>query len=294
MTLLVLAALLACVFLSAYLLVDAATTRRAVVPDKAEAPVADVPPGAPAFVKVFYPLITLLSGATALIGWPNYRERAAVDIKRSGWGGDFTVDHLLALKFLIATFGALFLALLFAVLRNPAMFLVVAAVLFFVPDRLLRGSRQAREREIIRALPGAVDVLSLSVEAGLEFLIALERLVKRGLSGPLRDELTVVLNEIRMGTTRSDALRNMATRLEIPQVSSFVSTLVQADLLGASIGDVLKMQAEFLRTERFQRAEKAGGQATQKIIFPMLLFIFPAVLIIVIAPVVLKFIYQDY
>jgi tight adherence protein C len=139
-----------------------------------------------------------------------------------------------------------------------------------------------------------VDVLSLSVEAGLEFLIALERLVKRGLSGPLRDELTAVLNDIRLGTTRSEALRAMASRLEIPQLSSFVSTLVQADLLGASIGDVLKSQASFLRTERFQRAEKAGGQATQKIIFPMLLFIFPAVLLVVIAPIALKFIYQDF
>ena len=86
----------------------------------------------------------------------------------------------------------------------------------------------------------------------------------------------------------------MAARLEIPQLSSFVSTLVQADLLGASIGDVLKSQAAFLRTERFQRAEKAGGQATQKIIFPMLLFIFPAVLLVVIAPIALKFIYQDF
>jgi len=140
----------------------------------------------------------------------------------------------------------------------------------------------------------SVDVLSLSVEAGLEFLIALERLVKRGLSGPLRDELTAVLNDIRLGTTRSEALRAMATRLEIPQVGSFVSTLIQADLLGASIGDVLKSQASFLRTERFQRAEKAGGQATQKIIFPMLLFIFPAVLLVVIAPVALKFIYSDF
>ncbi len=293
MNLLVLGGLLACVFLSVYLFLDAATTRKAVVPDKADVPVSDVPAGAPAFVKVFFPIIAALAGVTSFIRWPTYRERAANDIARSGWG-DFTVDQLLALKVLVALVGGLVGALIFQVLRNPAMFLIVAAVLFYVPDRLLRASRQAREHQIIRALPGAVDVLSLSVEAGLEFLIALERLVKRGLSGPLRDELTAVLNEIRLGTTRSDALRNMAARLEIPQMSSFVSTLVQADLLGASIGDVLKMQAEFLRTERFQRAEKAGGQATQKIIFPMLLFIFPAVLIIVIAPVVLKFIYQDY
>lgn len=282
---------LACTFASVVLLFSGPGTVKS---RDAVAPVSEVPPGAPAFVKVFFPVIAAFAGPAKLIGWPAYRERAAREIARSGWGDGFTVNHLLATKILTAIFIPLFGALLFAIVRNPAMFIMVAALAFFLPDRLLAGSRAARERQILRALPGAVDVLSLSVEAGLEFLIALERLVKRGLSGPLRDELTAVLNDIRLGTTRSDALRAMATRLEIPQLSSFVSTLVQADMLGASIGDVLKSQAAFLRTERFQRAEKAGGQATQKIIFPMMLFIFPAVLLVVAAPIVLKFIYQDF
>lgn len=254
----------------------------------------EVPPGAPAVVKVFFPVVSAVAGPASGIGWPAYRARAAWTIARSGWGDSFTVNHLLALKILSAIVVPLCAALLFAMFRNPAFFLLAAVGAFFIPDMMLNSSRKARERELVRALPGAVDVLSLSVEAGLEFLIALERLVKRGLSGPLRDELTAVLNDIRLGTTRSDALRSMATRLEIPALSSFVSTLVQADMLGASIGDVLKSQAAFLRSERFQRAEKAGAQATQKIIFPMLFFIFPAVLLVVIAPVVLKFIYQDF
>ena len=258
------------------------------------APRGEVPEGAPAFVKVFFPLISAFAIIGKAIKWPNYRERAAVSIARSGWGDTFTLNHLLGLKILMAMAMPLVGAVLFAPVRNPAIFLLAAVLAFFVPDLMLNSSRKAREAQIVRALPGAVDVLSLSVEAGLEFLIALERLVKRGLSGPLRDELTAVLNDIRLGTTRSEALRAMAARLEIPQLSSFVSTLVQADLLGASIGDVLKSQAAFLRTERFQRAEKAGGQATQKIIFPMLLFIFPAVLLVVIAPIALKFIYQDF
>ena len=258
------------------------------------APRGEVPQQAPAAVKVFFPIIALFSRLAAGVKWPSYRERATTAIARSGWGEPFTVDHLLALKMLTALFLPLFGAMLFPLIRNPAVFVIAAVIAFHLPDYLLAASRKAREREIVRALPGAVDVLSLSVEAGLEFLIALERLVKRGLSGSLRDELTAVLNDIRLGTTRSDALRGMAARLEIPQVSSFVSTLVQADMLGASIGDVLKSQASFLRTERFQRAEKAGGQATQKIIFPMMLFIFPAVLLIVIAPIALKFIYSDF
>ena len=284
---------LLCVFLSVVLLVSGPSGGSA-RQREASAPPGEVPEGSPAVVKVFFPLISALSRPAKAIRWPSYRDRAEVAIARSGWGDSFTVNHLLALKILSALVLPLTAALLFAPVRNPAVFLLAAGGAFFVPDMMLGSSRKARERQIIRSLPGAVDVLSLSVEAGLEFLIALERLVKRGLSGPLRDELTAVLNDIRLGTTRSEALRAMSTRLEIPQLSSFVSTLVQADLLGASIGDVLKSQAAFLRTERFQRAEKAGGQATQKIIFPMLLFIFPAVLLVVIAPIALKFIYSDF
>ncbi len=284
---------LACVFLAVVLLVSG-PSGGSVRQRDAAAPPGEVPEGAPAVVKVFFPLISRLAKPARAIAWPAYRARATVAIARSGWGDSFTVNHLLALKVLSAIFLPIGGALLFAIFRNPAIFLLAAVGAFFAPDQMLSSSRKARERQIVRALPGAVDVLSLSVEAGLEFLIALERLVKRGLSGPLRDELTAVLNDIRLGTTRSEALRAMAARLEIPQLSSFVSVLVQADLLGASIGDVLKSQAAFLRTERFQRAEKAGGQATQKIIFPMLLFIFPAVLLVVIAPIVLKFIYSDF
>jgi tight adherence protein C len=283
---------LVCLFLAVFLFLNSVgegTRRR-----DGSMPAGEVPQGAPAIIKVFFPLITALSRLMGAISWPAYRARAANDIARSGWGDGFSVNHLFAAKVLSAIFIPLFLALFFDLFRNPAFFVIAAIIAFHMPDQMLKSSRKARERAIVRTLPGAVDVLSLSVEAGLEFLIALERLVKRGLSGPLRDELTAVLNDIRLGTTRSDALRAMATRLEIPQVSSFVSTLVQADMLGASIGDVLKSQAAFLRTERFQRAEKAGGQATQKIIFPMLLFIFPAVLLVVIAPIVLKFIYQDF
>jgi tight adherence protein C len=282
-----------CAFLSVVLLV-AGPSGGSARQREASAPSGEVPEGSPAVVKVFFPLISALAGPARAIRWPSYRDRAEVAIARSGWGDSFTVNHLLALKILSALVLPLTAALLFAPVRNPAVFLLAAVGAFFVPDMMLSSSRKARERQIVRSLPGAVDVLSLSVEAGLEFLIALERLVKRGLSGPLRDELTAVLNDIRLGTTRSEALRAMAARLEIPQVGSFVSTLVQADLLGASIGEVLKSQASFLRTERFQRAEKAGGQATQKIIFPMLLFIFPAVLLVVIAPIALKFIYSDF
>lgn len=241
-------------------------------------------------IRLLYPLIDVLAPLAARVRWSGYRARAALELKRAAMSDSVTVDHLLAMKAVFAVVVPLVGQLVLPMLANPVAFLAAAAIAFFLPDRLVSAVRQGRARQILRALPGAVDVLSLSVEAGLEFLIALQRLVERGAAGPLRDELSTVLNDTRLGKTRSEALKALAARVEIPEVSSFVSVLVQADMLGASIGPVLHQQAERMRVERFQRAEKAGGQATQKIIFPMILFIFPAVLLVILAPVALKFI----
>jgi tight adherence protein C len=101
--------------------------------------------------------------------------------------------------------------------------------------------------------------------------------------------MATILNDIRLGKSRSDALKGFASRVSITEVSSFVSMLVQADMLGASIGPVLRQQAERMRVERFQRAEKAGARATQKILIPLAFFIFPAVLIVIMGPVALQF-----
>jgi tight adherence protein C len=129
----------------------------------------------------------------------------------------------------------------------------------------------------------------LSVEAGLDFLAAIQRLVERSSPGPLRDEMATVLNDVRLGTPRAQSLKQLGNRVPVPEVTSFVSVLVQADMLGASIGPVLQSQAERMRIERFQRAEKEGAKATQKILIPLVFFIFPAVLIVIIGPVILQY-----
>jgi tight adherence protein C len=195
------------------------------------------------------------------------------------------------MKVITAVATPVVLSFLFDLFKSTPFFLLGILGGFYLPDRLVADLRKSRERQIVRALPGAVDVLSLSVEAGLEFLLAIQRLVERRRFGPLRDELTTVLNDIRLGTSRAEALKAFAARVEMPEVSSFVSVLVQADALGASIGPVLQAQAERMRTERFQRAEREGAKASQKILFPLVLFIFPSVLLVIIGPVVLNFIY---
>ena len=147
-------------------------------------PKGEVPEGAPGPVKVFFPLISAFAGPARAVKWPSYRERSVAAIARAGWGDAFTMNHLIGMKILMAIVVPVLAALLLAAVRNPAVFLLTGVLAFFAPDVMLSNSRKAREQAIIRTLPSAVDVLSLSVEAGLEFLIALERLVKRGLSGP--------------------------------------------------------------------------------------------------------------
>jgi tight adherence protein C len=245
----------------------------------------------PITLKWPYLLSAPIAPLMRYITWPSYRERTTILLRRAGILDVISVDHLLAIKLLSAIFVPIVMATVFEMFRNPALFVATIVGGFLLPDQLVKDLKKKRERAIVRALPGSVDVLSLSVEAGLEFLMAIRRLVERGAAGPLRDELATILNDIRLGETRANALKAFAKRIEIPEVSSFVSVLVQADALGASIGPVLQQQAERMRVERFQRAEKEGAKASQKILFPLVLCIFPAVLIVILGPVALNFIY---
>jgi tight adherence protein C len=245
----------------------------------------------PITLKWPYPLMELLAPLMRFVRWPSYREKTTILLQRAGILDVVSVDHLLGMKLLSAIVVPLLMAAVFVMFRNPLLFVLAIIGGFMLPDQLVKDLKKKREKAIVRALPGSVDVLSLSVEAGLEFLMALRRLVERGAAGPLRDELATILNDIKLGQTRAEGLKAFAKRIEIPEVSSFVSVLVQADALGASIGPVLAQQAERMRVERFQRAEKEGAKASQKILFPLVLCIFPAVLIVILGPVALNFIY---
>jgi tight adherence protein C len=245
----------------------------------------------PLWLRLSLPVANMLLPLAQMVGWKRHRATLATGLERAGIGEVVSVDQLMSVKLLAAVVTPLFAAQVLPLFANPAMFLVAAIGGFVLPDRLVADLRKKRDRQILRSLPGAVDMLSLSVEAGLEFLIAIHRLVERGAPGPLRDELAVVLNDIRLGKSRADALKAFGARVEVADVSSFVSVLVQADALGASIGPVLKSQAERMRVERFQRAEREGARANQKILFPLVLCIFPAVLIVILGPTILRFIY---
>jgi tight adherence protein C len=167
------------------------------------------------------------------------------------------------------------------------LFVVVMGLLgFFLPVIWLGGRIRRRQDEIVKTLPDALDLLTISVEAGLPFDGAMQRVADKW-DNELSRAFQRLLTELQVGKSRSDALRDMAERMDVPDITSFVAALVQADQLGISIAKVLRIQSEQMRIKRRQRAEEKAQQAPIKMLIPMTFLIFPTILIIILGPAVL-------
>ena len=154
---------------------------------------------------------------------------------------------------------------------------------YMAPEFWLGRKIRARSWAMILQLPDALDLLTISVEAGLGFDAALAKVVEK-MEGPLVDEFRQALAEVRMGRTRRDALRDVATRADAQPVSNFIGAIVQAEQLGVPIAKVLQIQSNQLRIERRQRAEEAAAKAPVKMLFPMVGCIFPTIFIVILGP----------
>jgi tight adherence protein C len=154
---------------------------------------------------------------------------------------------------------------------------------FVLPELYLRQLIGRRQHEIQRVMPDALDLLCVSVQAGLGFDAALARLCQKS-DNELTREFNRMLQEVRVGRPRREALKEVVARTQVPDLSNFVSAIIQADQLGVSITQVLTVQAEQMRTVRRQRAEELAAQAPLKMLFPMLIFIFPALCIVILGP----------
>ena len=183
-------------------------------------------------------------------------------------------------------------AILMSVMENPLpiAYLIAPILGFFFPDIWLHDTRKKRELAVVRAMPVYLDFITMCVEAGLNLTGALGQAMEKAPPGPLRNEFAIVLRDLRSGLSRADALKRMADRLEIPEVTSFISAVIQAEKMGASLVSVLKVQSEQRRNERFQRAEKMAMEAPVKLIAPLIIFIFPVTFIVLGFPIVMKFI----
>ena len=164
--------------------------------------------------------------------------------------------------------------------------LAVAGV--FLPFLWLRRRARNRRTAIWRSLPDAFDMITVCVEAGLG-LDAAMRQVSAKLRGPFSDEISLMLRQVGMGRPRRDALEDMAHRVDVPEVATFVHAVVQAEQLGTSLGRVLRAQSVSLRTQRRQRAEEVARRAPVKMVFPLVLFIMPTFFIVTIGPVAVHF-----
>ncbi len=162
-----------------------------------------------------------------------------------------------------------------------------AAVGGILPELLLRQRQTERRMRIVRALPDVLDLLTVSVNAGLGFDSALMKVTEK-MKGPLSTEMGQVLHEIKMGVARRDALKALADRTGVEELRAFVSTIIQADQLGVSISKVLRLQSEGLRQRRKQRAEEMALKAPVKMLFPLVFFIFPTLFIVLLGPAVLQ------
>jgi len=150
-----------------------------------------------------------------------------------------------------------------------------------LPLLWLRDKLKSRKMSISRSLPYALDLLTLGVESGLDFTATLARIVKKLGDQPLAYEFAELLRQIRMGRPRGDALRDLGERVDVPELSSVVGSLIQADELGASLGPVLRIQSEQIRVRRSQRAEKLASEAPVKMLLPLVCFIFPTLFIMI-------------
>lgn len=239
-------------------------------------------------LRLSRPFLPHLMQVTQGLHLPEWRRKRQKQVLAAGMTGEITIEELLAFKAFMALLGLLLVAIFFSG-ASWWVFVLAPAAAFFYPDRWLADRVKQRGRAIARSLPDVVDMLALSVEAGLDFVAAMAKVVKKSRPGPLISELETTLAEMRVGASRSDALRNMAQRCDIRELNSFVTLLVQADKLGVSIAKVLRNQSERMRSERFQKAERLGAEASQKILFPLVLCIMPAVFIIFFGPLIVRF-----
>ena len=173
----------------------------------------------------------------------------------------------------------------------PIMGMMIAlgggALCFIAPDFYINNRVRAR-RELMRSdLPNVLDLLCVSVEAGLGFDAAVSKLSER-MEGPLVDEFGLVLHEMRIGESRAQALKSLAERVDLPETTSFVRAIVQADQLGISLGRILRVQGQDMRNRRQMAAEEKAMKAPVKMLFPTVLFIFPAMFIVVRGPAMLQ------
>ena len=248
----------------------------------------------PFLLRLLLPLTPNLFPFVTRPAFNRARELADRRLVAAGFDGLLDGREFLALKFLVPIILGTFW---FALLRGaahllpsieenlPALTFLGVFTLYMYPVFWLKQTLSARHRSIQRALPFVLDLLTLSVEAGMDFMSALQRNCESRRLDALNEELIRMIREIQLGTPRRVALGNMSKRVDLADLRSVTYSLIQADELGVSIGSILRIQADQMRQRRFDRAERLANEAPVKLLGPLMLFIFPCVFIILLGPI---------
>jgi tight adherence protein C len=246
---------------------------------------------APFVERTLRPLAARLSGSVSRITSSSFTERTEKRLALAGNPGDMRVADWLGIKAIGAIVGAILFFLLFIVVGfmnlpvplNFAMVPIGGLFGYTLPEFWLGGRVRKRQHAILLSIPDALDLLTISVRAGLGFDAALGKVVEK-LPGPLSDEFRRALAEVRVGKQRREALRDIVARTEVGPLTNFIGAIIQAEQLGVSISKVLQVQSEQLRIERRQRAEEAAAKAPIKMLFPLVGCIFPSLFIVILGP----------
>jgi tight adherence protein C len=241
--------------------------------------------------RLVSPVIERLARLVLRLNPKATHESVSYKLVSAGLSRRISPSTFLALKAALPL-GLIIVAVLLGVASNPLFgflfVLALGALGWIAPDFVVNSKIRSRQEAIRAQLPDALDLLAVSVEAGLGFDGAVAKLTQ-SLEGPLIDEFNLTLSEMRVGESRPEALRKLAERCQVPELSAFSRALIQADTLGISLGRILRVQAADTRDRRQAAAEEKAMKAPIKMLFPTVLFIFPVLFIVTIGPAVLGF-----
>jgi len=288
--------LFSCFSLVSYLLLEPVIitpTRRLVERVRGHLPKEQVsnPFSVPLYIRLIEPLIHLLTArierATPL------RYKKFLETKVDMLEIRYNVQQILLLKLLAFWFACTWLLIYTWMFSAPSFvfFVIVPLLLFFIPDFVLGQKLKKRREDILSELPYLMDTLSVVLEAGTGFDNALYKICERK-KGPLYAEFLKYLRELRMGSSRQDALLNMAKRIALPEMDSLVRSLIQGEKMGVSIATTIRLQAEQLRTKRIQRLREEAMKIPIKSLFPLVFFIFPPVFLVILGPAAIRIFQQ--
>jgi len=211
-------------------------------------------------------------------------------IMQAGVGKKFTPNSILSIQLMLSIVMAAFLYMFFRLLTgegNVMLSVLFGALGFFLPYVRLNSTGQVRQKKVRSALPDLLDLLYISVEAGLGFDTAMKKSADK-MPGPLSDEIRKALDDIAKGRDRQDALKGIIRRTGVDDINTFITAVIQSEILGTNIASMLRTQSTVMRQKRRQRAEEAAMKIPIKMLFPLIFFMFPALFVVILGPAVIS------